>query len=156
MAELLEYIKSKNDQKVLIVNTAEAFRIDLKVLPGILSSFNFYLAMPGIVIPQSHNLIEAMACGCIPIIHAEYAGLMKPRLIHKKNSFVFEDLKDLDDLMQRIFLTPSEKIEQIRAEVFYYYKRFLSPESVVNTIESDDFQKIYIQAELISLRLLRN
>jgi len=151
--DLFEFINGKNDKKVIIVNTLEAFRIDLKSLPSVLKSFNFYLAMPGIVIPQSHNLIEAMACGCIPIIHAEYAKLMRPCLIHNKNSFVFENLTELDDLMEKIFSMPLEKIEKMREEVFYYYNTFLSPKSIVSTIESKDFDKIYIQAENLSLKM---
>ena len=154
--DLNAFIRGAKDRKVIIINTVEAFRIDLKTLPDILQSFNFYIAMPGIVIPQSHNLIEAMACGCIPIIHNEYAELMKPQLIHEKNAFVFEKLAELNELIKEIFMLPEDRINKMREEVFKYYHNFLSPEAVVQTIESDDFEKIYIQAEHSSLRLLEN
>jgi len=153
--ELNDFIASTKDRKVIILNTLETFRIDLKALPNILRNFNFYLALPGIVIPQSHNLTEAMACGCIPIIHSEYARLMSPLLIHEKNAFVFKHLEELDELMQGIFALPKEKVEHMRIEVFNYYKSYLSPKAVVEKIETHNFEEIYIQAESLSVNLLK-
>lgn len=156
MSDLEEFLVSSIDRKLILIDTKKEFRIDLNMLPSVLRDFNFYLALPGIEIPQSHNLIEAMACSCIPIIHFEYAGLMKPKLTHNKNAFLFKNLEELDELIQSVFIIDEEKIEQMRSEVFEYYNTYLNPHTVGRKIENSDFEKIYIQAEHFSLKLLEN
>lgn len=156
LRELNKFIDNRIDNKLILIDTKDDFRIELPELLNVLSSFRFFLAMPGITIPQSHNLIEAMACGCIPIIHKEYALLMNPPLENAHNAFIFSDLENLHLQLQNIFKEPNELLFQMEKNVNIYYSTYLTPEAVVNSVLNKNLEKIYIQAEHISLQLLDN
>lgn len=152
--QLNNFIKADIDSKVLLIDTKEKFRIPFRDLKTILNKFNFYLALPGILIPQSHNLIEAMSVGCIPVIHKNYADLFKPVLIHMVNAVIYNSLSELNHSLLELFKLDETIINSMRDRVYIYYKNYLSPESIVDKIENNDFSKIYIQAEGKSLELL--
>ncbi len=156
ISQLEEYISGNKDKSVILINTKEDFRIPFTSLFDYLTKFEFFLALPGITIPQSHNLIEAMACGCIPIIHKEYAGLMQPPLEDGINAFLFSDLEELHELILRIFEIQDSLYYKISKNVTFYYTSFLTPEAVVNKIIKPEIDCIYIQAEHISLNFLKS
>ena len=58
-----------------------------------LAKFRYYMAYPGVFMPFSHNVFEAMSVGCIPIIEDKYADLFQPKLEHLKNSFKFSTIR---------------------------------------------------------------
>lgn len=147
-------IENNINNKLIIIETNANFRIPYDELLIILSSFRFYLALPGVVIPQSHNLIEAMSCGCIPVIHAEYAALMNPPLTNAYNAFVFTDLDFLDSMISKILKESEEVLNQMSKNVINYYSSYLTPKSVVESILSTNSGCIYIQGENSSLKLL--
>lgn len=151
---LKDFIKSKNDNNAILIDTKENFRIPFKELKSILIEFNYYLALPGIFIPQSHNLIESMSVGCIPILHENYANLFTPSLQHMKNAVLYNSLEELDGKISVLFSLDESFVFDLKKNVYEYYKQYLSPISIVNTIISNDFSKIYIQAEQKSLELL--
>tara|TARA_R100000935_G_scaffold7556_5_gene15983 strand:- start:12367 stop:13434 length:1068 start_codon:yes stop_codon:yes gene_type:complete len=156
IAHLNNYISGEKDNNVILINTKEEFRIPFTSLFEYLVNFDFFLALPGVTIPQSHNLIEAMACGCIPIIHQEYAALMQPPLEHNKNAFLFADLDDLHELLLGIFEISNEFIREISENVNLYYYSFLTPEAIVKEVIKPSLDCIYIQAEHKSLKLLNS
>jgi glycosyltransferase involved in cell wall biosynthesis len=151
--QLEEYIDGETDNDVILIDTNEDFKIPFTSLFNYLSKFEFFLALPGITIPQSHNLIEAMACGCIPIIHKEYAGLMQPPLEDGINAFLFSDLEELHKLILRTFEIQDVLFNKISKNVTFYYTSFLTPEAVVDEIIKPELDCIYIQAEHVSLNL---
>lgn len=152
---LMEFIQSSMDCKVVLVDTYKDFSIDLNKLKETLKAFDFFLALPGIVIPQSHNLIEAMAMGCIPIIHKTYANLLYPSLQHNETALVYENKQDLDQLVKEVFSKEDEVIIKLRGNVIEYYNKYLSPKAVIDTITKNSYSKIIIQAEHVSLNLLK-
>lgn len=154
ISHLNSYISGENENNAILIDTKEDFRIPFTSLLEYLVNFDFFLALPGITIPQSHNLIEAMACGSIPIIHHEYAELMQPPLEHDKNAFLFCDLDDLDEIISKTFLLPADLVNTIRENVIIYYSKFLSPEAIESKIIDPEIKKIYIQAEHVSLDYL--
>ncbi len=149
-----DFIRSENDNKAILINNKENFRIPLTDLKSLLVQFNFYLALPGIFIPQSHNLIEAMSVGCIPVIHENYGSLFTPALQHMKNAVFYNSLEELDTKLLGLFNLDETIICAMRNNVYQYYEKYLSPNSIVNIIASNDFSKIYIQAEQKSLEFL--
>jgi hypothetical protein len=149
-----DFINADNDCKLLLIDTKEKFRIPFKDLKSILVEFNYYLALPGIFIPQSHNLIESMSVGCIPVIHKNYASLFTPALQHMKNAIVYSSLDDLDIKILELFKFDVQIINLLRTNVYLYHNNNLSPKSVVRKIENNNFSKIYIQAEQKSLEFL--
>ncbi len=154
ISHLNNYILAEKGNNVILIDTKVDFRIPFNSLLEYLVNFDFFLALPGITIPQSHNLIEAMACGCIPIIHREYAELMQPPLEHHKNALLFSDLDDLDALISKSFFFYDDLVNLIRKNVIVYYSKFLSPEAIASNVIDPKFKKIYIQAEHVSLNCL--
>lgn len=150
---LKSFINRETDHKVILIDTSKQFRIPLNELKELLQGFHFYLALPGILIPQSHNLIEAMSMGCIPLVHKTYARLMYPCLKHMENALVYDSLEELNELILKSFNLEEAQIDSLQENVLEYYNRHLSPAAVVKKIEENDFSKIYIQAEYISLNL---
>ena len=153
--DLNGFIKKSIDYKVIIINTISDFRIENAQLKSIYASFNYYLALPGIDMPQAHNLIEAISCGCIPIIHENYSNVLFPPLQHNHNAFTYRTLKELDAVIQRAFSLSKSEITQMRKNIVLYYKNHLCSSAVVRKIEKNNFNKIYILAEADSLALLK-
>ncbi|AVR43838.1 hypothetical protein C7S20_00315 [Christiangramia fulva] len=153
--ELNSFLNNSIDNKVIIIDSSQDFRIELETLPFILQKFLFYLALPGIVVPQSHNLPEAMLFGCIPIIHKEYAELLDPPLESFKNAIVFNSLGELKTIIEQAFELNDSEVKQIRQNVLEYYKKYLSPEAVVEKVLQGP-ERIFIQAERVSLIELTN
>lgn len=153
-ADLIFFIKNKLDNKVLLIDSTNDFNIELNQLKFILNNFDFYLALPGIIIPQSHNLIEAMEMGCIPVIQKSYANLFYPPLIHLETAIVFDSKEHLGFLIRDIFRLSEKNIIDLRKNVLHYYDKYLSPKAIVETIINGNFDKILIQGEHISLNLL--
>jgi len=155
MIELERYIQCEIDEKVILIDTFINFTISGEKLKIILKGFDFYLATPGIIIPQSHNMIEAMSVGNIPILHKTYANLFRPILQNNINCLTYETLEEMNDIINKIFDLPDEKILNLRKNVSEYYIKNLTPEAVVNKIENNNFTKIFLQAEGISLNYLK-
>ncbi len=151
---LREFINTETDNKVILIDASKQFRIPLYELKDLMQRFHFYLALPGILIPQSHNLVEAMAVGCIPVIHEAYARLMYPSLEHMKNALVYDSLEKLDELILKSFKLEKDQVESLHENVRNYFENHLSPSAVIKKIEENDFSKIYIQAEHVSLNFL--
>ena len=148
------FIKDTLDSKVIIIDSSSDFRIDLEALPSLLQEFTFYLALPGILVPQSHNLTEAMLFGCIPVLHKEYAQLLDPPLESFKNAIVFNSLEELEALLPKIFELKAVQINQMRQQVREYYNIYLSPKAVTEKVLQSR-GTIFIQAEQISLNKLK-
>jgi hypothetical protein len=90
-----------------------------------LASADFCLCPPGCGMPHSHNLIEAMAVGTIPITN--YAPFMSPPLRHGVDCFAFETLGDLDRILDSLAALDQASIARMRQGVVDYYNRYLDP-----------------------------
>ena len=100
---LEELDKKVSDESVtlLIVNT-ENFFVKQVNLHGYYSLSNFHLALPGVVMPICHNIIEAMVVGCIPIL--AYPQHFHPALEHGKNCLVYGNLEEKMICLENISL----------------------------------------------------
>lgn len=99
-----------------------------------LAKSDFFLACVGITMPMSHNVIEAMSVGTIPII--EYNDYFYPPLTHMKNAIVFEGKEDLIEKMKVVFELPSTEINHLRKNVIQYYENYHKPEAFCKTVET--------------------
>lgn len=149
---LEDFIQSEIDNKVILVDTSKEFSIELDELKTLLTKFDFFLALPGIIIPQCHNIIEAISSGCIPVLHSCYAKVLVPNLEHGVNALVYNNLDELNDLILSGFSLNENEVLKLRLNCINYYKANLSPLQVVEDIEKNTYSKIYIQAEHLSLR----
>lgn len=107
-------------------------RIDEHKWLKFLSKSDFFLALPGVHMPMSHNIIESMSVGTIPI--TQYHDHFTPALEDGKNCIVYRDLDDLKTRIEELFEMPEEKIAQMRAEVIQYFEENIDPKSLIEKI----------------------
>lgn len=89
-----------------------------------LGSADFFIACPGITIPQSHNCIEAMAMGSIPVL--SYHTLFQPHLVDGFNCLTFDTLEELKMKIESILKMEKEIIAEMRKNVLNYYSKYLT------------------------------
>lgn len=107
---------------------------------------NFYIAAPGVSMPFSHNAIEAMAVGTIPII--EYGEMFYPPLEHEKNCIMFSGEADF---IRKIEECKQMDVTALRQGVIDYYETYLAPEAAIRNLTARPFSKLYLNAEHLSV-----
>ncbi|KAA9133386.1 hypothetical protein F3N42_03290 [Marinihelvus fidelis] len=142
------------DRHCVVLDSAN-FKIPRDGLLDVLARFDFYLACPGVYMPFSHNVAEAMSVGCIPVIHAFYAQLFHPGLKDGHTAVIYESLDELESKLQQIYRAPRWKIWYMRRKVERYYQRIMSPAAIARNFVSGRFTKIYMLSEQRSARLMR-
>lgn len=145
--ELVDFIKGGIDKKVILIDTSRDFSIGLDRLKNLTKKFNFYLALPGVLIPPCHNIVEAMSVNCIPILHRTYANTFRPPLQDKEIAFIYTELEELNDILKEVFELSEDTILPIQQNVRNYYQNYLSSKAVVRNIEENSFEKIYLLSE---------
>lgn len=90
-----------------------------------LAKADFFLACPGVGMPACHNLIEALAAGCVPIL--QYAAYLSPPLQDQVNCLTFSDGRSLGEVIARVLAMSQEQIRALRANVREHYGNFLAP-----------------------------
>lgn len=114
-----------------------------------LSYCDFFLCCPGVSMPMSHNAIEAMAVGTIPLI--SYGEYFYPNLIDKINCVLYKDETDLKQALDYILNSKEEDLLTIRKNVIEYYNKHLNPSSFIKKFEQNtNINEIYLYAGKIS------
>jgi hypothetical protein len=131
------------------------FSIPIEDLLNTLGSFNFYFACPGVIIPFSHNIIEAMSAGSIPLIQHAYAEMLQPPLVNNKNAIVYKDFDDLQKKIEYCYNLPEDLLNEMNSNVLKYYNEHLTPQAVIQKIQKGNYKKFYLQAEFESAKLFR-
>jgi hypothetical protein len=119
----------------------------------LLEQANFFLAASGIIMPQCHNIIEAMAAGCIPLI--EYGDWFTPPLEHNVNAIAFKGSEDLVDKIKYILTLTEIDIAKLRQGVLDYYENNLTSKSVIQHILNKGYIKLYLNSEGYSVGLMQ-
>lgn len=101
---------------------------------SILSKTDFYLCLPGVKMPWSHNAFEAMAVGTIPIL--QYNNLFYPSLKHLENCITYNDYTSLGQVILEVLDMSPEQVAAMKQAVIDYYDAYLATERTVEKIES--------------------
>jgi hypothetical protein len=105
--------------------TKEKYPLSVAGFYAILTRSDFFLSPPGWVMPHSHNIIEAMTAGAIPITN--YGHLFYPPLRDGIDCLAFTSLDDLVEVIQRAIAMPTPEVEELRRGVIAYYRDHLQP-----------------------------
>lgn len=152
---MLSFLESGEDGRIILLNRRR-FDVPMWHLRWLLSRFEFYFALPGVVMPLCHNIIEAMSAGAIPFLQEEYASLFTPPLENGIHAITFRDKDDLESRLNDMFHLSGEKTSFMRENIHSYYQEHLTPRSVVKRIENaGQNDKIYLQAEGGSVKVLK-
>jgi len=90
-----------------------------------LARSEFALCPPGVFMPHSHNLVEAMAVGTIPLVN--YPDFCHPELTAGTNCLAFAAPDELKGAVRRALAAPDVAIQPMRRAVIRYYDEELSP-----------------------------
>ena len=121
-----------------------------------LAGSRFALCPPGVFMPHSHNLIEAMAVGTIPLIN--YPEFCRPELTDGETCLAFSTPEQLCDAVRRTLIAPEEKIQTMRAAVARYYDEELSPEGAARKLagflaQASSESRLVVNREFMAARL---
>lgn len=98
-----------------------------------LAMTDFFLALPGMIMPMCHNVIEAMGVGTVPILC--YPEWFSPSLTDA-NCFAYSDLDSLKHVVRRALKLKTTEIDRLRGNVIEYYERYLAPQSLRRRLDS--------------------
>lgn len=112
---------------------------------GILARSRFFLACPGVRYPMSHNIIEAMAVGSIPI--TQYPEMFFPPLEAGKNCLTFNNETELQQAINNAMTMSEHAITTMAQAATDYYDNYLSPVASIQRLANH-------KPNRISLRLL--
>jgi hypothetical protein len=101
---------------------------------SILSKGDFYLCLPGVGMPWSHNAIETMALGTIPIL--QYNELFYPPLEHLKNCISYSSYDSLDEAIQMALTMSEEQVKEMKEAVIKYHDQYLATSQTLDRIQS--------------------
>ncbi|MFT7668180.1 MAG: hypothetical protein ACI8X5_000867 [Planctomycetota bacterium] len=103
---------------------------------ALLRKSNFFIACPGTAFPLSHNLIESMLLGCIPII--ERPELTDMDLVPGKNCLSFDGLDGLEAVVRKCFGMAPEEIAQLRRGVREIAEDCLEPGTFARSLDLEN------------------
>jgi hypothetical protein len=113
---------------------------------------DFVLSPPGWCMPISHNLIEAVFCGAIPITNG--GAFMAEPLSNGKTCLDFQDQDGLVAAVERALAMDSGEVSRMQEAVRDYYERFLEPQALAERLRQSDCGKILVNAEENSVPLV--
>jgi len=119
----------------------------------LLEQSDFFLAASGVIMPQCHNIIEAMAAGCIPLI--EYGDWFTPPLEHNVNAVIFKGTEDLIKKIKFILMLTEYDIQKLRLGVLKYYENNLTSKSVINQVLDRKYSELHLNSEGYSVGLMQ-
>ena len=79
-----------------------------------------------------------------------------PLLENNVNCLIFDDLLDLENLLNRCYYMEDSTVLKITNSVLNYYEKYLTPSSVVKNIENNIDSIFYLQAEHASVDVFKN
>ena len=98
----------------------------------LLSRSRFALCPPGVRMPQSHNLIEAVSVGAVPIL--EYASWCRPALTHGVNCLTFDTLNSLSSVIDTALGLSTAQAAELSAGAARYYDEACSVDGFGNRL----------------------
>lgn len=136
--------EEKQHGGLIVMNTRHC-----KVAPeewlGTLARARFFLACPGVRYPMSHNLIEAMAVGSVPI--TQYPEMFFPPLEDGKNCLTFNNETELQTVIIKAMTMNESDLAVMAQAATDYYDSYLAPTASIQRLLNH-------KPNRISLRLL--
>jgi hypothetical protein len=113
---------------------------------------DFVLSPPGWCMPVSHNLIEAVFCGAIPITNG--GAFMAEPLADDVNCLAFKNVEELAAAVERALAMDVGEVERMRWAVLDYYERVLEPNAFGEKLLRSESARVLVNAEENSVPLV--
>jgi glycosyltransferase involved in cell wall biosynthesis len=145
--ELTQVLSQKCLDRVVLALSDDGVGVEQSGWLKTLSRCDVFLAPPGVFMPQCHNIIEAMAVGCIPLTN--YADWFSPPLVDGVNCFRFHGGKELQERIASILATDQAALNAMRQRVVEYYDRHLAPKGFLERLRAHTGSQIrlYVNTE---------
>ena len=117
-----------------------------------LQECDFVLSPPGWCMPISHNLIESMFCGAIPITNG--GALMAEPLRDGETCLEFQDGEGLVAVIESALGMDAGEVARMRKAVRDYYERFLDSKAFGETLVHSESGRVLVNAEENSVPLV--
>jgi hypothetical protein len=147
-----ELINNIGPGKIDIVQQSN-FVVKMEDLRPIISKYAFFIACPGVDMPLSHNVIEAMSVATIPIIHEEYAKMFEPALEDGINAIIYSDLNFAAKLEEAL-ITPPLEVSVMSKNAVQYYDAHFTPSAIVKNLINPSYNNYYLNAERTSVAIM--
>ena len=98
----------------------------------ILSNCSFFVCLPGVHKPWSHNACESMAVGTIPVI--QYSDLFTPPLVHMETCIHYNSIDEFDEAIKIALSMSENEIARMRMNVVAYFDKYVSTEAIISEI----------------------
>ncbi|MEM6523792.1 MAG: hypothetical protein AAF693_08375 [Bacteroidota bacterium] len=121
----------KHKKKICIIDRRQV-NLNLEQYLDFLRRCRFSLCPPGITMIYSHNLVESLSVGCVPIL--QYAHRLQPQLTNLENCLTFHNADDFIDVISKVCNDKIEALEVLSSNAFKFYTEFMTPVSVVKKI----------------------
>jgi hypothetical protein len=142
---------NNSDNKILIINRSKAPIYPDEWLKILAKAF-FFIAFPGTTIPFCHNLVEALAVGCIPIL--SYAHQMPAGLQDGFNCLIYSDKVDFIEKITQAYYMDNSKKNEMSQNALHYYNNTLNHKLFASQIINLKPSKLIANAEFVSLQYL--
>lgn len=139
-----QHTEEKQHPGLVVMNTRHCKVTPDNWLPT-LARANFFLACPGVRYPMSHNLIEAMAVGSVPI--TQYPEMFFPPLEDGKNCLTFNNNEELLVIINKAMAMGDQERAAMAQAAVDYYENYLAPVASIHALLNH-------QTRRISLRIL--
>jgi hypothetical protein len=110
-----------------------------------LRACDFFLSPPGWCLPFSHNLIEGMASGSIPVLNG--GEFLHPPLQHGVNCLSFTTKDGILHAIKAAMGMSPQEIVGMRRQVIQYYEEHLKPGQWLTKSEQAGSNNILVNAE---------
>jgi hypothetical protein len=127
-------------QRSIVLALSSECRIPASRWSDTLARCQVFLAPPGVIMPPCHNIIEAMAVGCIPLTN--YADWFFPPLEHGLNCLRFRDADELRERVLEVLAADEASLESMRRGVVEYYDRYLAPEGFLERLRANQATRL--------------
>ncbi|WP_149495270.1 hypothetical protein [Roseiconus lacunae] len=139
--QMLDRCLSQRHDGFVMIDNAQ-YRSDATRWLELLSSADFFVAAPGCDYPLSHNVIESIAVGTIPLL--EYDSLLTPPLTDGVNCIAYRGRDGLCEAIERLDAMSADAIATMRGEVIRYYEDHLSPNAFCQRLESASVNRVHL------------
>lgn len=137
----LESARQNRHESFVMIDNAH-YRTNPGLWLGLLAQSDFFLAAPGGDYPVSHNAIEAIAVGTIPVL--EYDSLFTPPLRDGVNCITYRGIDGLRRAAARIESMEQREISDLRSNVIDYYESHLSPAAFCRQLEDASTKRLHL------------
>jgi hypothetical protein len=140
-------IMSTSDTRDIV----DKHKLSMRDYMDAMSRSDFFICPPGARMPHSHNLIEAMSVGTIPITN--YHSYMQPPLTPDGNCLAFSTVEELERVINCALCMPAPEIKRLREGVISYYDEHIAPESFAKKLmeHSASVSELVVNDETVSI-----